>query len=502
MASRMLARQSLLTISRHSQTPIPRRAMGAQASPSLHDQGLPEYEGPLMKTTIPGPKSQVLTKELGEIQNSVAVQFFCDYTASRGNYLVDVDGNRMLDLYMQISSLPLGYNHPALLRTLQDPANLATFANRPALGALPPHDLPQLLHKSLVSVAPTGLRQVQTMACGSCSNENAFKAIFIWYRNKQRGGAKPTTEELRTSMINQSPGCPELSILSFMGSFHGRTIGCLATTHSKAIHKLDIPSLDWPIAPFPRLQYPLEEHSRENASEEARCLAEVEDLIQKFARKGRPVAGVVVEPIQAEGGDNHASDDFFRKLRALTAKHGAAFLCDEVQTGAGTTGLFWAHEHWGLENPPDVVTFSKKMLTGGFYYKDELRTELPYRIYNTWMGEPSKTLMLAEVLKVVRAERLLDNVQHAGSVLLRGLTDLQNEFPNILSRARGRGTFCAIDIRDEDTRNKAVLLARNKGVVLGGCGDMSIRFRPSLIFTEIHANIFLNIFRDVVSTLK
>ncbi|XP_010779853.1 4-aminobutyrate aminotransferase, mitochondrial-like [Notothenia coriiceps] len=97
-------------------------------------------------------------------------------------------------------------------------------------------------------------------------------------------------------------------------------LGCLATTHSKAIHKLDVPSFDWPIAPFPRLEYPLEEFTRENAHEEARCLEEVEDLIVKWRQKGKPVAGVVIEPIQAEGGDNHASSDFFRGLRDIARK--------------------------------------------------------------------------------------------------------------------------------------------------------------------------------------
>ncbi|MEQ2246427.1 hypothetical protein ILYODFUR_038352 [Ilyodon furcidens] len=96
--------------------------------------------------------------------------------------------------------------------------------------------------------------------------------------------------------------------------------GCLATTHSKVIHKLDIPSFDWPVAPFPRLKYPLEEFTRENAQEEARCLEEVEDLIVKWRQKRKPVAGIIIEPIQAEGGDNHASPDFFRSLRNIARK--------------------------------------------------------------------------------------------------------------------------------------------------------------------------------------
>ncbi|XP_074866388.1 4-aminobutyrate aminotransferase, mitochondrial isoform X2 [Carettochelys insculpta] len=430
-----------------------------------------DYDGPLMKTEVPGPKSRELMKQLNGIQNAEAVHFFCNYEESRGNYLVDVDGNRMLDLYSQISSIPVGYSHPSLIKLLQQPENLSTFVNRPALGILPPENFAEKLKESLLS-------------------------------SKERGNNNVTKEELETCMINQSPGCPDYSILSFMGGFHGRTIGSLATTHSKAIHKLDIPSLDWPIAPFPRLKYPLEEFVKENQQEEARCLEEVEDLIVKYRKKKKVVAGIIIEPIQSEGGDNHASDDFFRKLRDIARKHGCAFLLDEVQTGGGSTGKFWAHEHWGLDDPADVVTFSKKMMTGGFFHKEEFRPNAPYRIFNTWLGDPAKNLMLAEVINIIKREDLLNNATHAGKVLLTGLLDLQARYPHLISRARGRGTFCSFDTPDDATRNKLIAVARNKGVVLGGCGDRSIRFRPTLIFKDHHAHLFLNIFSGILADFK
>ncbi|XP_069590096.1 4-aminobutyrate aminotransferase, mitochondrial [Ranitomeya imitator] len=461
-----------------------------------------EYEAPLMKTEVPGPRSRELIKQLNGIQNADAVNFFCNYEDSRGNYLVDVDGNRMLDLYSQISSIPIGYNHPALIKMMQQPQNLSTFVNRPALGILPPENFTEKLEESLLSVGPKGLSQIMTMSCGSCSNENAFKLIFMWYRNKERGNSNATKEELDSCMVNQSPGCPDYSILSFMGGFHGRTMGCLATTHSKAIHKLDIPSFDWPIAPFPRLKYPLEKFVKENQEEEARCLEEVEDLIVKYRKKKKTVAGIVVEPIQSEGGDNHASDDFFRKLRVIARKHGCAFLVDEVQTGGGATGKFWAHEHWGMDDPADVVSFSKKMITGGFYHKEELRPDAPFRIFNTWLGDPSKTLLLTEVLNVIKREDLLSNAVQAGKVLLDGLLDFQSRYPHLVSRARGRGTFCSFDAPNDETRSKLIAQARNKGVVLGGCGDRSIRFRPTLVFKEHHAHLFLNIFNDILADFK
>uniref|UniRef100_A0A8C8W2P1 4-aminobutyrate aminotransferase n=1 Tax=Peromyscus maniculatus bairdii TaxID=230844 RepID=A0A8C8W2P1_PERMB len=151
-----------------------------------------DYDGPLMKTEVPGPRSQELMKQLNTIQNAEAVHFFCNYEESRGNYLVDVDGNRMLDLYSQISSVPIGYNHPALAKLIQQPQNASTFINRPALGILPPENFVDKLRESLMSVAPKGMSQLITMACGSCSNENAFKTIFMWYRVSFAGAPTPT----------------------------------------------------------------------------------------------------------------------------------------------------------------------------------------------------------------------------------------------------------------------------------------------------------------------
>lgn len=151
------------------------------------------------------------------------------------------------------------------------------------------------------------------------------------YRRKQRGeGVEWTEEEIKSCLNNAKPGSPDLAVLSFARSFHGRGFGSLSCTRSKAVHKLDIPSFNWPQADFPSLKYPLEKHVEENKAEEQRCLAAVEELITSWHC---PVAALIVEPIQSEGGDNHASPAFFQGLRDLTKKHGVVFIVDEVQTG-------------------------------------------------------------------------------------------------------------------------------------------------------------------------
>lgn len=267
-------------------------------------------------------------------------------------------------------------------------------------------------------------------------------------------------------MVNAAPGSPNLSILSFKGAFHGRTLGVLSTTHSKYIHKIDIPAFDWPIAPFPQYKYPLEENVRENQAEDERCLAETEDLIVKYNKKGINVAGIVSEPIQSEGGDNEASPEFFQRLQRLAKKHGAALLIDEVQTGGGPTGKMWCHEHFNLDSSPDIVTFSKKMQLGGYFHSDSFKPSQPYRVFNTWMGDPGKLLLLETILKVIKRDALLDNVARVGDKLKKGLLQAQKDYPALLNSARGRGTFLAINCTDAQLRDDIVNRLKQKGLFL------------------------------------
>ena len=371
--------------------------------------------------------------------------------------------------------------------------------NRPALGNFPSHDWAHVLRTGILKVAPKGLDQVFTAMAGSDANETAYKAAFMWRRQKERGGPQVefTEEEMESVMQNHTPGASSLSILSFKTAFHGRLFGSLSTTRSKPIHKLDIPAFDWPQASFPILKYPLEDHVEENAAAEKASLEEVEHLILNYHV---PPAAVIVEPIQSEGGDNHASPAFFRGLRDITKKHGVLLIVDEVQTGVGATGKFWAHEHWDLPTPPDMVTFSKKAQTAGYYFGNpELRPNKPYRQFNTWMGDPARALLFRGIINEIERLDLVNHTAKVGDYLFGKLEGLAKKYPGQFENLRGknRGTFIAFD---NPRRDEFLKRAKTFGVNIGGSGASAVRLRPMLIFEQHHADILLEALEKIVKS--
>lgn len=444
---------------------------------------------PIVRTAIPGPISQKAIAHLDSVFDTRSLNMMANFHNSIGNYIADLDGNVLLDVYAQIASIPVGYNNPSLLLAATSPDMVSAIVNRPALGNFPQHDWAQILETGMLRVAPKGHNQVFTAQTGSDANELAYKAAFMYRRRQERGpDADFTQDEISSTMMNKAPGSPDLSILSFKTGFHGRLFGSLSTTRSKAIHKLDIPAFDWPQAPFPVLKYPLEDHVQENAAEEARCLAELEHVLTTFHH---PVAAAIVEPVQSEGGDNHASPAFFQGVRDITKKHNVLFIVDEVQTGVGATGKFWAHEHWNLQTPPDMVTFSKKAQAAGYYFGNpELRPNKPYRQFNTWMGDPARALLFRAIINEIERLDLVNHTASTGAYLFSGLNTLASKYPGEIQNLRGqdRGTFIAWDSprRDEVLRN-----AKKIGVNIGGSGERAVRLRPMLVFQKHHADLLL-----------
>ncbi|SNX82463.1 4-aminobutyrate aminotransferase [Melanopsichium pennsylvanicum] len=481
----------------HSQMHRIQQRTLATVSPSLFP-GEPSQPR-LITSAIPGPKSKELSDSIGTFQENRAHGFVVDYAKSQGNWIADADGNVLLDMFAQIASIAIGYNNPDLIALAKTDEFITATMNRAALGSFPPTNWQELVETGLGTVKPKGLNNIFTAMCGSCANENAFKASFMAYRARERGEkAKFTPEEMSSCMKNRAPGSPDLSILSFTSAFHGRLFGSLSATRSKAIHKLDIPSFNWPVVEWPNVKYPFSQNARENAQAEKAALARVEEAIVNSKKQGSaygPVAALIVEPIQSEGGDNHASPAFFQGLREVTKKHGVFMIVDEVQTGVGATGSFWAFDKWELKDAPDFVTFSKKMQAAGFYHNIETRPSMAYRNYNTWMGDPTRTMQARQIIRTIQDHDLVQKTDEVGNYIYSELNEMivngagRGKVETL--RGENAGTFIAFDGRTAEVRDELIMQMRKQGVHIGGCGERAVRLRPMLVFEKHHADLFL-----------
>ncbi|KAJ8947723.1 hypothetical protein NQ318_017984 [Aromia moschata] len=271
---------------------IPSRFLGSEYYSNKSSEKPEEKHGdvqepklPVIKTDFPGPRSIELMQKLCPYQNTDGIDIFAVYENSIGNYLEDVDQNILLDLNMQLCTIPLGYNHPELLKVFQDIRNIKHIINRPALGVFPGDYWPSKMEYIVKKVSPH-LPNLTTFSCASCSVENAFKAMMIAAQTKERGNLIHEAE-LKCALKNSPPGSPDLAILTFTNADHGYTMGALSASHANGMTKLDIPAFDWPIAKFPQYKYPLHEFDCYNRVQDTNSLEMVEDLINEWYQKNK-----------------------------------------------------------------------------------------------------------------------------------------------------------------------------------------------------------------------
>ena len=439
-----------------------------------------------------GPNSKAKMASIENKYDARTTVFSVDLDKSFGNYVVDVDGNEYLDVFCQIASLPLGYNNPELEEFAQSDQISRHLTTRMSLNEHVSEDYQMLLQKAYMNIAPRGMNAVHGAMCGTCSVETSIK-LSMEYNLKTKYNKYMTPGTCGCDLTDNS-----LSILSFKRGFHGRLMGSLSATRSKAIHKVDIPAYNWPVANIPLYKYPLEENREYNLEQDKICLAEVESLIDTWES---PVSAILLEPIQSEGGDNYLSPTFGRGIRELTLSKGIHMIVDEVQTGFGATGKMWGFEHWGLTTPPDFLTVSKKMLIGAVYTHHHFLPENNEIIKTSYGGDAFRVAMIAKQNEIVLRDGLIEKTLEVGNYLKERLQTLAESSNNVFRNVRGMGTFLAFDLESMEMRDKLVGLARNHGISLGGSGETAIRLRPCLLFEKKHADIFISKIEEILKKL-
>jgi L-lysine 6-transaminase len=388
-----------------------------------------------------------------------------DLEQSHGSYAVDaLTGARYLDFASFYGSNPLGYSHPGMLER-ETQARLARAATMKVGN---PDFYTQYFAEFVDTLsrtaAPPELPHYFFVEGGALAVENGMKAAFDWKVRKN---------------LKAGRAAGDCQILHFEQAFHGRSGYALSVTNTDPAKTLHFPKFDWPRIPIPKVTFPIATRLPEIAASERASLAAVE---RAFDERGHAIAAILIEPIQCEGGDNHVRPEFLAALRRIADEREALLIFDEVQTGVGITGAWWAFQRLGVT--PDVVCFAKKMQVGGILVSSRIDQvdsvfAVPSRISSTWGGSLVDMVRATRILEIVTDDGLLENASLRGTELRLGLEALTARLPAV-SNARGLGALCAIDLPTSELRNQAVKRCFAEGLIILACGQRSIRFRPFL----------------------
>jgi L-lysine 6-transaminase len=216
----------------------------------------------------------------------------------------------------------------------------------------------------------------------------------------------------------------------------------------------------------------------------------VQEIKQALHDHPDDIAAIIIEPIQGEGGDNHFRTEFMETLRIIADENEVILIYDEVQSGVGLTGKMWAHEHFGPEARPDIISFGKKTQVCGIFVSqrvDEVENNVFHessRLNSTWGGNLTDMVRFTLYLDIIKKEALVERAAQSGEVLMQGLHALANEFADLVSNVRGRGLMAAFDLPTTEQRDRLLTLIQEEGALILGCGHKTVRFRPHLNITH------------------
>jgi 4-aminobutyrate aminotransferase len=432
---------------------------------------------PEIRTTLPGPKARALIER---DRKFVSPSYTRDYpfviARGEGAVVEDVDGNRFLDCAAGIAVNSTGVSHPDVVAAIT--AQAQKFIH---MSGTDFYYEPQVrLAEELATLVPIA-GDVRTFFCNSGTEATEAAIKLARYHTRRQG------------------------IIAFIGAFHGRSMGALSLTASKAIQRRGF-------APFMpgvyHAPYPDTYRFKGSADECAeQALSVIRDQILVHLISPEEVSAIVVEPIQGEGGYIVPPRAFLQGLREIASEHGMVLVVDEVQSGMGRTGKMFACEHFGLE--ADVVNIAKGIASGlplgVTCARAEIMTWPPGAHASTFGGNPVSCAAANATIALLKGS-LVANAASVGSYLMEGLRALQSKHP-LVGDVRGRGLMIGIElVRDPKTKERAVE-ERNalvqamfrRGVLVLGAGKNALRLAPPLVFSKAQADSVLDVFDEALT---
>jgi 4-aminobutyrate aminotransferase len=436
---------------------------------------------PVIKTPLPGPKARAIIERDAQVVSPSYTRTY-PFVMARGSgaTVEDVDGNVFLDCAAGIAVNSTGHSHPAVVAAIVDQAQ-------------------RFLHMS-----GTDFYYEPQVQLGEEMN-----AIAPFPGPKRSFFSNSGTEAIEAALKLSRYHTQRWGVIAFLGGFHGRTLGSLSLTSSKAIQRKGFgPPLSGVFhAPYANCyRCPL---GLQPDGCDAACLSFIEDQILVHLVSPDEVAAVILEPIQGEGGYIVPPRAFHQRLRELTKRYGMLLIADEVQSGMGRTGKMFAIEHFGVE--PDVITAAKGIASGMPLGVTTSRAEImawpPGAHASTFGGNPVSCAAALATIKLLR-ESLIANAATVGAHLLEALEGLKEKHP-LIGDVRGKGLMIGIElVKDRQTKERAVAERDRlvdecfkRGLLVLGAGRNAVRLSPPLVLTKEQADTAIRIIDEALTAI-
>src|SRR3989441_12048309 len=441
--------------------------------------------GPKIKTALPGPNAKrVLEGDTKYISSTYTRSYPLVAKLGRGLVITDVDGNEFLDFSAGIAVTSTGHCHPHVVAAIQKQA-----------GELIHMSGTDFYYESMVTLAER-LSKIAPMP----------GPHRVYYGNS---GAEAIECALKLARYHTK----RQQVIAFFGAFHGRTMGALSLTASKPQQRRRFA----PLMPgVTHVRYPDVYRGCEGGPQDAEafalgCARFIEDKLFKTILPPEEVAAIFVEPVQGEGGYVVAPDVFMQELRRICDRHGILLVVDEVQSGAGRTGKWWAGEQTGVQ--ADIVCMAKGIASGmplGITLsKAEIMDWVPGSHASTFGGNPICIAAALATIDVSEREDLMGNATEVGNHMLKRMAAWPQKH-RLVGDVRGRGLMIGVEIvKDKTTkeygaqeRDRIVELAFERGILFLGCGPSTVRIAPPLIVTKDDADVAIDVLDECITIVE
>jgi 4-aminobutyrate aminotransferase len=427
---------------------------------------------PHLVTTLPGPRATALIERDSQVLSPSYTRCY-PLVAARGEGAIieDIDGNRFLDFNAGIAVCSTGHCHPKVVTAIEEQSK-------------------RLIHMSGTDFYYENMVELAEKLASLAPGDGAHRVYF------GNSGAEATEAAMKLARYHTGRD----KFVAFTGSFHGRTLGALSLTASRVVQRKGF----GPLVPgVVHAQYPDPYRLPEGMTAEEHgiaCARFIEDELFRTIVPAEEVAGIVVEPIQGEGGYLIPPKAFLQELRRLADRHGILLIFDEVQSGMGRTGKMWASEHF--EVAPDIFTSAKGIASGlplsAMVARADIMDWPPGAHASTFGGNPVAVAAALVTIELLEHE-LIANAASVGAYLLDRMKDWPRRFQHV-GDVRGLGLMIGFElVRDQETKERAPEvrdriqeLAFERGLLVLGAGRNSIRLCPPLIITHDQADFALD----------